>query len=171
MACQTFTIKKNWRSQKLLGKKVWRNALALKSKKVKGILRETLILALSFSDVFRLQNHVSDLFFDLVCSGKKGFYQSSLGNEVDFMDIMNVFPNIYLKLKIKNFENLKHGFVDERAMITMTLISSCHWKTFVPFWLGNKIPENAFLTLNCRKTVQKSKLFHSKQKEIGHLMI
>ena len=42
------------------------------------------------------------------------------------MDIMNVFPNIYLKLKIKNFENLKHGFVDERAMITMTLISSCH---------------------------------------------
>ena len=27
----------------------------------------------------------------------KGFYQSSLGNEVDFSDIINVFPNIVAK--------------------------------------------------------------------------
>ena len=27
----------------------------------------------------------------------KGFYQSSLGNEVDFKDIMNVSPNVWAK--------------------------------------------------------------------------
>ena len=55
----------------------------------------------------------------------------------------------------------------------MTLISSCHWKTLVPFCLRKKIPENVFLTLivTYRKTVQKNKLCHSKQQEIGYLMI
>ena len=39
------------------------------------------------------------------------------------------------------------------SLITTTLISSCHWKTLVPFCLRKKIPENAFLTLtvNYRK--------------------
>ena len=39
----------------------------------------------------------------------------------------------------------------------MTLISSCHWKTLVPFCLRKKRPENAFLTLivNYRKIIQK----------------
>ena len=31
-------------------------------------------------------------------------------------------------------------------MITTTLTSSCHWKSFVPFCLQKKRPENAFLT-------------------------
>ena len=31
-------------------------------------------------------------------------------------------------------------------MITTTLISSCHWKTLVPFCLRKKRPENEFLT-------------------------
>ena len=35
----------------------------------------------------------------------KGFYQSSLGNEVDFTNIMNVSPNI-----------LRHGFVDKNGI-------------------------------------------------------
>ena len=54
---------------------------------------------------------------------------------------------------------MKHGFVDERALITMTLISSCQWKTLVPFCLRKKRPENAFLTLmvNYQKIVQKNK--------------
>ena len=30
----------------------------------------------------------------------KGFYQSSLGNEIDFRDIMNVSPNMLAKIKI-----------------------------------------------------------------------
>ena len=47
---------------KFLGKKIWRNALALKSKKLQGIFGKTFILALLSSDVFRLQNCVSDFF-------------------------------------------------------------------------------------------------------------
>ena len=51
-------------------------------------------------------------------------------------------------------------FLDERAMIKTTLMSSCHWKTLVPFYLRKKRPENALLTLtvNYRKFVQKIKL-------------
>ena len=89
----------------------------------------------------------------------KGFYQSSLGNEVDFRVIMNVSPNTLAKNQ--NFKNLRHGFVDERALITTTLISSRHWKkTLVPFCLQKKRPENASLTIivNYRKIVQKNKL-------------
>ena len=57
-----FTIKKNWHSQSFnfIGKKIWRNAQPLKSKKVQGIFAEAFILALSSSAVFRLQNRVSD---------------------------------------------------------------------------------------------------------------
>ena len=93
----------------------------------------------------------------------KGFYQGSLGNEVDFRDIMNVSPNILAKTE--NFKKLRHGFLDERTLITTTLISSCHWKTLVLVCLQKKRPESAFLTLivNYRKIVQKSKLRHSKQ--------
>ena len=47
---------------KFLGKKIGRNALALKSKKVQVVFRETFILAILPSAVFRLQNLVSDLF-------------------------------------------------------------------------------------------------------------
>ena len=57
-------MKKNWSSQNFdfLGKKIWRNKLALKSMKVQGIFGETFILALSSLAVFRLQNRVSDFF-------------------------------------------------------------------------------------------------------------
>ena len=87
-----------------------RNALALKSKKVdcsstKSCLR------------FPLNCLVRDI---------KGFYLSSLGNEVNFRDIMNVFPNILAKNS--NFRKLRQGFVDDRAPITTKLIYSCHWK-------------------------------------------
>ena len=92
----------------------------------------------------------------------KDLYQSSLGNEVDFRDIMNVFPNILAKNQ--NSKNLRYGFVDERALITTTLISSCHWKILVPFYLRKKRPENAFLTLivNYCKILEKNKLCYSK---------
>ena len=49
----------------------------------------------------------------------------------------------------KNFKKLKHGFVDERAMITMTLISSYHGKTLIPFSMRNKRPEKAFFKTIC----------------------
>ena len=103
------------------------------------------------------------LRFLLICFAPeiKSFYRSSLGNEVDFRDIMNLSPNILAKNS--NFGKLRHGFVDERALITTT-ISSCHLKTLVPFCLRKKRLENAFLTLilNYRKITQKNKLYHSK---------
>ena len=93
----------------------------------------------------------------------KGFYQSSLGNQADFRDIMNVSPNILARNQ--NFKKLRHGFVDDRALITTKLISSCHWKTLVPFSLQKKRPENVFLTLivNYRKIVQKNKIIPFKR--------
>ena len=112
-------------------KKNWRNALALK--KVQGIFGWTFNLALSSSAVFFLQNSVSDYFLIRFALEIKGFYQSSLGNVVDFTDVMNVSPNILAKRW--NFKKLRHYFADERAMITTALISSCHWKTLVPFCL------------------------------------
>ena len=47
---------------KFLGKKIWRNARALKSKKVQGIFGEAFILALLSSALFCLQNRVLDFF-------------------------------------------------------------------------------------------------------------
>ena len=46
-----------------------------------------------------LSSRKSCLKFLLICFDQeiKGFYQSSLGNEVDFTDIMNVSPNILAK--------------------------------------------------------------------------
>ena len=92
----------------------------------------------------------------------KDFYQSSFGNEVDFRD-MNISLNILDK--DQNFKKLRHGFVDEGAIIKITLMSSCHWKNFAPFCLRNKRSENALLTstVNYLKIVQKNKLYHSKQ--------
>ena len=87
------------------------------------------------------------LRFLLICFAReiKGFYQSSLGNDVDFMDIMNIFSNILTKNK--NSKKLRHCFVDEKAMITTTLTSSCHFKALVPLCLRMEGPEKVFLTL------------------------
>ena len=102
------------------------------------------------------------LGFLLICFAReiKCFYQSSLGNNVDFRDIMNVSPSILPKNL--SFRKLRHCFLDERALITTTLISCCHWETLVPFYLRKKRPENSFLTLtvNYPKIVQKNKLCH-----------
>ena len=43
---------------------------------------------------------------------------------------------------------MKHGFIGERALIAMILISSCYWKTLVHFCLRKKKTEKTFLTLN-----------------------
>ena len=63
------------------------NTLTLKSKKIQGTFGGTFILALSSSAIFGLQNCVSDFFCIVLFEGIKGFYQSFLGNEVDFRDI------------------------------------------------------------------------------------
>ena len=66
---KTDVLKTCWKS-KSLGKKIWRNPLALKSKIVQGIFGETFILALLSSALFLLQN-LSQISFDLFCSGDK----------------------------------------------------------------------------------------------------
>ena len=109
---------KTCRKSKFLGKKVLRNALALKSKKYKVYSGKHLFwhYCIQLSFVYKT---VAQIYRE-----KKGFCQSSLGNEVDFMGTMNVSPNILTKNQ--NFKKLRHGFADERALIAMTLISFCH---------------------------------------------
>ena len=106
-----------------------------------------------------LSSTKSCLEFVLICFDWeiKGFYQSSLGNEVDFTNIMNVSPNI-----------LRHGFVDKNGInifLSPEKTSFCHRKTLVLFCFRMKGPENAYLTItvNYRTVVQKNKLWHSKQ--------
>ena len=141
MLLRKIDVLKSCLKSKFLGKKLWRNAPALKSKKVQGIFGETFILGLFSLLVFGLQNRASDVRVI------KGFYQSSLGKYVDFRDIMNVLPYILAK-----------NFVDERALMTATLISSFHWKILGFFCFWKKRPEHAFLilTVNYRKIVQKT---------------
>ena len=106
--------------------------------------------------------------FLLICFTReiKHFYQSSIENKVDFTNIMNFYPNTLAKNKNKKVRKLRHAFLDERPMITTTLISLCCLKTLVPFTLQKKKPEKAFLTLILIywKIVQKRKLCHSKEK-------
>ena len=54
----------------------------------------------------------------------KGFYHSSWENEVDFKEIMYVSPKI--SAQYYSFKKLTYHFVDEIAVITMVLISSCY---------------------------------------------
>ena len=111
-----------------LGKKIWRNALTLKNKKIQGIFRGTFILTLSSSAVFRLQNFLC-LRFLLNCFVReiKGFYQSS-----------PKYVSLNILAKNQNFKELRHGFVDEGAIIKTTLMSSCHRKSLVPLCLEKK---------------------------------
>ena len=150
------------RKSKFLGKKMWRNALPLKSKKVKGIFGEKFILGLS-SAVFLLQNCVS-LIFILICFAReiKGFYQSSLENEVDFRDIMNVSPNILDKIKISKTEtwfcrwkstdnNNINIFLPLENPCTFLLAKGKTWKRI--FYINSELSQNR----------TKNKLCHPKQ--------
>ena len=67
------------RSATLLKKRLWHSCFPVNFTK---FLRTT-----SLRNIFFLDN----------CSWIKGFYNSSLGNEVDFKDIMNFSPNILAK--------------------------------------------------------------------------
>ena len=86
-----------------------------------------------------------------------GFYQSSLGNEL--------ISWTYERFPKQQINRLRNSFADKIEVSNMASTSSCHRKTFLPFCLRKKIPENAFLTLtvNYHKIVQKNKLYYSKQ--------
>ena len=86
-------VLKTCRKNKFLGIKILRNALALKIKKVQDIFGKTFIFGIIiFSCLFSTKSGLRFQVREL-----KGFYQSSIGNEVDFWDIMNVSPNILAK--------------------------------------------------------------------------
>ena len=78
----------------LVGKLNWRNALALKSKKVYSGKRLFWHYCLQLSFVYKT---VSQTFLICFAWDIKGFYQSFLGNKADFWDIMKVSPNILAK--------------------------------------------------------------------------
>ena len=86
----------------------------------------------------------------------KGFYQSSLGNEIDFTDVINISPNILVKIKIKkNWDTvlyMKEQWLQQHECLPVT-------RKPMYLFLCKKKPENAFLTLtvNYRKIVQKTK--------------
>ena len=88
-------IRKTCRKTKFLGKKIWRNALALKSKKVQGIIY--VYFGIIIFNCLSSPNSCLKFPLNSFFGGIKGFYQSFLGNEVDFRDIMNVSPNILAK--------------------------------------------------------------------------
>ena len=60
-----------------LGKKIWRNALALKNKNVQGIF-ETFILTFSSSAIFRLENRFSYCLNNLLIINTKQFFVSMI---------------------------------------------------------------------------------------------
>ena len=127
----------------------------MKRKKLQSIFGETFILALSVSAVFLLTCLRFLLIF--VVWSIKGFYQRSIGNEVDFPNIMS---SQISSLKINILKKMRHSFVDEGTMITTILISSCPWKIILPFCLRKETPKTAFLrlTVNYFKIAQKNKL-------------
>ena len=147
------TIEKNWRSENLSKKQISPKENVKKSTNLEEQKGTSCIQENVYFDIIVLSclsSKKACFRFLLVCFAReiKGFYQSYLGNKVDFRDIMNVCPNILAKNW--NFKKLKHCFVDERALITTTLIYFCQWKTLVPFCLLNKRPEIAILTLTVK---------------------
>ena len=161
-------VLKTCRKRKFLGKKISRNALVLRRYIREDYTCIIYHLVLLSSAVFLTQNRIS---FKLFCSGDKRFLSEFLRKRGWFQGYNKCFPR-YFGWKL-NFKKLRHGFVDERALTTTTLISSCHWKALVPFCSRKKRPENAFLILivSYRKIVLKNRSYHSKQKWICYLMI
>ena len=103
------------------------------------------------------------LRFLLICFAReiKSFNQSSLENEIDFINIMNLSLNILTKNKL--FKKLRRGFVNERQWLQQHS-SSSHWKICI-FLLANKNIWKSIFNTNSElhRIVQKNNLIHSKQ--------
>ena len=83
---------------------------------------------LQLSFIYKTMSQISCKLF---CSWDKWLLWEFLREWGWFQGHNQRFPK-YLTLNWY-FKKLRHPFVDEWALITTTLISSCHWKTFVPF--------------------------------------
>ena len=87
----------------------------------------------------------------------KGFYQTFLGNEVDFRDIMNISSN---KIKIsKNWYTSCRWKSTDNNDINILLSLENPWT----FLLAKEKTWKCII-VNYRKIVQKNKLCHSKQR-------
>ena len=95
-------IEKNWRSQNLSEKYIPRKenlkkCTGFEEQKGTRYIREDVHFGIIIFSFLSFTKRC--LMFLLNCFVReiKSFYQISLGNEVDFRDIMNVFPNILAK--------------------------------------------------------------------------
>ena len=110
--------------------------------------------------VFTIVFHVS---FSLFWLGDKRFLSEFFGKWAWFHGFNERFIK-YIGWKLK-FQKTETGFADERALIATTLMSSYHWKTFVPFCLRKKRPEKLIFNVNSELSQirTKNKLCHLKQ--------
>ena len=105
----------NGRSSSVKEKKIWRNALTVSSKKVQGVFGGNIYIGIIVFSGLSSTKPCLRFLLNCFVQDIKGFYQSSLGNKVDFRDIMNVSLNILAKNL--NFKKLRHCLVDEGTMI------------------------------------------------------
>ena len=155
--CQTFTFEKNWRSQN------WFKCNSFEKPKGTRYTGGNLYFGIIIFSC--LSSAKQSLRFLLICFVLeiKGFYQSFLGNEVDFTDIMNVYLNVLAKKKkiqktetltfrwkSKDYNNI-NVFLSLEIPCTFLLAKEKTWKTFF------------ILRVSHSKIVQKNKLCHAKQ--------
>ena len=155
-------IEEKWCSWNLLKKQIsWKENLKKRTsfieEKGRKYIQENFVLALLSSAVFLLRKPVSGFFWSVLLDRLKAYIRVLW--KMTLILGTWTFPQISW-LKIKFSENWD-SFVDKRTLITAILISSCHWKPFLPFCLQKKRIENTFLTLikNYCKILQKNKLW------------
>ena len=94
---QTFTIEKNWRSQIFSPKENLKKCASFEEPKSTTYNQGTVYFVIMLFSCLSSTNLC--LRFLLTGFARKiiGFYQSSLGNDVNFTDILNISPNILAK--------------------------------------------------------------------------
>ena len=94
---QTFTIEKNWRSQIFSPKENLKKCASFEEPKSTTYNQGTVYFVIMLFSCLSSTNLC--LRFLLIGFARKiiGFYQSSLGNDVNFTDILNISPNILAK--------------------------------------------------------------------------
>ena len=97
-------VLKTFRKKKLLGKKIWRNAPALKSKKVQGIFRDKFFWHYCLQLFFAYKT-VSQISFNLFCLGDKRLLSEFLRKWGWFQRHNEPFPKCFgKKLKFQKTE-------------------------------------------------------------------
>ena len=140
-------VLKTCRKIKFFGKKMWRNALALKSKKVQGTFGKKPILTLLSLAVFRLQSRVSEFFknafirvpyemkfsenWDMVCRWK-----STDNNDINiFLSLENRYTFLLAKEKTwKGIFNINSELMQNRTVKQIILFKTAINCLFNDIW-------------------------------------